>query len=572
MARFIPDVRPEQIAHDSERLVYEALRGLPDGYLVLHSYPWLRPDRDLVGAPLREGEADFVILHRERGLLVIEVKGGAPTLDGRTWRRGGHEIRDPFEQARRNLHALLDAMEDRTRGRLTRTDLVFGYAVVFPHAAYAGPLPQNADPAVFLDARDLAELPARIERAYAAWRGRPRTLSKEQLGLLRDALLPRLRIIRCVGPDLERAEALLLQLTQDQQATLRGLFVNKRVLVEGVAGSGKTLLAMELATSLAERGQRVQVLCYNRHLADWLDERAAAEPRLGRAQGEVRIDTFHGLALSLASRASVEVEPPARRDAAFWEHEAAGILDHAVGELRGTDQDPTVDALIIDEAQDFAEEWWLALEELLVSAEEGTLYAFIDLAQRLRPGGGPPPVELPTRFRLTTNCRNTRRIAAPSAAVVDEQIDLLPGAPLGARVRLVRAASRNDQLGHVRALLTELLGEGGLRPDQIALIGPAAKEHGSLAEVERLAGAALVTEAKRWREGEGVLCTTARAFKGLEADAVIVYDLDHFGGLFTARDLYVAWTRAKHMLTFVCHGDDARGLIERALASTEDEG
>jgi hypothetical protein len=77
VARFIPDVAAVDIAHDSERVVYEALRELPAGFVVLHSFPWLRPTRDLSGEPLREGEADFVILHPERGLLVLEVKGGS---------------------------------------------------------------------------------------------------------------------------------------------------------------------------------------------------------------------------------------------------------------------------------------------------------------------------------------------------------------------------------------------------------------------------------------------------------------------------------------------------------------
>ena len=58
MARFIPDVVVGDIAHDSERVVYEGLRGLPAGFVVLHSFPWLRPTRDLAGEPLREGR-DF---------------------------------------------------------------------------------------------------------------------------------------------------------------------------------------------------------------------------------------------------------------------------------------------------------------------------------------------------------------------------------------------------------------------------------------------------------------------------------------------------------------------------------
>ncbi len=570
MARFIPDVRPEQIEHDSERLVYEALQRLPGNFLVLHSFPWLRPDRAMAGSPLREGEADFIILHRQLGMLVLEVKGGTPRLDGRTWFRGSRPMRDPFEQARRNMHALVDAVEERARGRLSRDQFVFGYAVVFPHTAYGGRLPANTDRSIFFDSRDLGRLPVHVEDALRAWTKAPRPLSKDQFRVLTDALMPKLRVLRCVGPEMDRAEAQLVRLTENQQTTLRGLFGNRRVLVEGVAGSGKTLLALELAVSLAEQGRRVQLLCYNRQLADWLEERLVAEPRLETAEGSLAVSTFHSLALTLADRAGVEVESPSRRGQAFWEREAAGILDHAIGELRGTDDDPTVDALVIDEAQDFAEEWWLALEELLDEPHAGTLFAFADLSQRLREGGGAPPIEFPTKFRLTTNCRNTRRIAAPSAIVADAQVDLLPSAPLGARVKLIRATSRSQQAAHVRREVAALLGEGGLTPARVALIGPAGKENGALSSERPIAGAELITDAAAWRRGEGLLCTTAKAFKGLEADAVIVYDLDSIGGLFTERDLYVAWTRAKHLLILICHGDPTRALIEAALARAEE--
>ena len=68
------------------------------------------PARDDIGAPAREGEADFLVLHRQYGLLIIEVKGGEITLKGRTWYRhvtaSLKEIKDPVRQARRTLWAM----------------------------------------------------------------------------------------------------------------------------------------------------------------------------------------------------------------------------------------------------------------------------------------------------------------------------------------------------------------------------------------------------------------------------------------------------------------------------------
>ena len=120
MARMLPDVNLSQIEHASEEPVYRALRDeLDANYVVLHSYPWLRPWR---GEALAEGEADFVVLHPLHGMLILEVKGGNSIIHERNrWyrntRHGQREFQDPFNQARRNMHALLDIVSERSGGR-----------------------------------------------------------------------------------------------------------------------------------------------------------------------------------------------------------------------------------------------------------------------------------------------------------------------------------------------------------------------------------------------------------------------------------------------------------------------
>ena len=66
-----------------------------------------------------------------------------------------------------------------------------------------------------------------------------------------------------------------------------------------------------------------------------------------------------------------------------------------------------------------------------------------------------------------------------------------------------------------------------------------------------------------------MLVTTARAFKGLEADVVIAYGLSGFHALFTITDFYVAWTRARHRLVLVCQAGEVRVAAEFALGEAE---
>jgi hypothetical protein len=568
MARFIPEVNPHDIAHDSERIVYQALLALPEGFVVLHSFPWLRPNRDLAGEPLREGEADFVVVHPDRGLLVLEVKGGNPTLDGRTWSRSGKMMRDPFEQARRNRYALLDSIEERTRHCVHRNLFTHGDVVVFPHARFEGSLPLNTDSRILIDAGGLATMPHGVEEAFIAWSRSLTHLSHAHFSQLLEALMPKLRLMRCAGSELRAEHHRIVQVTLDQRATLLGLLENDRVIVEGTAGSGKTLLALEFALARAERGEHALLLCFNRNLAEWLKEQASHDPRHSHSANRLQISTFHSFALALARRAEVEFEVPNTGAQDFWDSEVPLILEQALEVLRLEGRAPVFDVVVVDEAQDFAPDWWVTIESLTRHGRAGRLYAFLDLNQSLRGLGRVPPVPLPARFRLTTNCRSTKALARSAALLANLEVRLLPGSPAGESPAIRKVAAAAADAGIVFAEVRQLLRQG-LTPQQVALIGPATHENGSLAAHQEIDDVPLVNDAGDWRRGGGILVTTARSFKGLEADVVILYGIGNFGPQFAATDLYVAWTRARHRLIVVCQSGDARRAVEMALAEAE---
>jgi superfamily I DNA/RNA helicase len=180
-----------------------------------------------------------------------------------------------------------------------------------------------------------------------------------------------------------------------------------------------------------------------------------------------------------------------------------------------------------------------------------------------------PEIEFTSRFKLTMNCRNTQRIAAASASVLALTPHIFKRAPIGGALRVLRAGSDRQQKGLVLQELRSLLQREGVTPQQIAVIGPAAKDKGSLADVSDVDGVPLVTSSLSWRAGSGVLVTTARSFKGLEADVVVLYDLGGFGHLFKREDLYVSCTRAKALLIAIAHGDQCRGVIAAAQAASE---
>jgi superfamily I DNA/RNA helicase len=547
---------------------------LGDDYVILHSYPWLRPWR---GEALVEGEADFVVLHSSRGLLVLEVKGGEGIWhNGYQWFRdtkeGPREFQDPFKQAQRNMHALLKIAQERSGGRIGKLDFVHGYAVVFPHLDYEGLPPPHADKAIIISRRNLPFMAQAIETAFAAWAHEPRSLSRDRYTmLLNDCLLPKFRVFRPVGPDISLVADKLLELTETQAQVFMGLYVQDRVLVEGVAGSGKTFLAVHRALAFAREGKKTLFVCFNKELAAWIRRQVQEDPNTAEFRDLLTVKHFHGLAAELAAEAGIDFRPASGgpRTEAFWNDEVPDLMEQAIVDLDMDGRAVHFDAIVVDEAQDFCLGWWYTLTQSLLSEADGPLYAFIDPNQSLRGEVQWPDLEFAARFKLTINCRNTRRIALASASVLDLEPHIFPRAPVGSALRVLRASSSRQQKGLVTQELRSLLQREDVAPKQIAVIGPAAKESGSLSGLTDIDGVSVVTSAEEWRDGKGVLVTTARSFKGLEAEVVLLYDLGGFGRLFRREDLYVACTRAKVLLIAVVHGDQCREVITAAQSASE---
>jgi superfamily I DNA/RNA helicase len=455
--------------------------------------------------------------------------------------------------------------------------MAHGYAVVFPHLDYEGSPPPHADKSIIISRKHLPMMTQAIEAAYKGWTDTPnaaKPLGHEQYRmLLNDCLMPRFRIFRPVGPDISKAAERLLELTEMQAQVFEGLFARDRFLVEGVAGSGKTFLALHRALAFAREGRRTLFVCYNKELAAWLRAHVEEDSTTAEFRDLLTVKHFHALAADLAKDAGIAFKPAAGGPPtdAFWNDEVPDLVEQAVLSLEGEGRAQYFDAIVVDEAQDFCLGWWYALTQAVLSKPDGPLYAFLDPNQSLRGEVHRPDIEFGPPFKLTINCRNTQRIASASASVLSLTPHVYKRAPVGGALRVRRAGSDRQQKGLVLQELRSLLQREGVTPQQIAVIGPAAKEKGSLADVSDADGVPLVTSTLAWRSGDGVLVTTARSFKGLEAEVVVLYDLGGFGPLFKREDLYVSCTRAKALLVAIVHGEQCKEVIAVAQAASEAE-
>jgi hypothetical protein len=556
----IPDVASHTIRH-AEGKLYEALRVLSDDYRVYHSLAYRLAHR-----AADEGEIDILLVHPERGLLVIEVKGGQIAYDGRArqWSSrdaGGvnNPIQDPFEQAQDQIKSLVREIAERRPFGDTMPAYTHGHAVAFPDCEYRpANVPISAPKELVIDASDLSSgLASRIESLYDAWK-RPGSepLGKrgvKQLG--QQILAPHFELTLPLATRIAWDEKALRPLSEEQLLCLDFLELNPRSHVQGPAGTGKTVVACEFARRLAAKGARVLLVCFNLPLAHRLREHVAGYEGL---PGSIWAGAYHELCREWAERAGVDLrdsdDVPQAELGSYWNEETSVRL------LEAAEKSPDrFDALIVDEAQDFMTDWWEALGSVLRDASTSPIVLLSDPAQDLFDRKSKPPWPL-TTFPLRTNHRSSQSISrfAAEAGMVD--IRQSATMPAGDEVSTTLCASQEDQLGKVAGKIHWLRTQG-IAPDAIAIVGTYRFENSCFATSPVLDGLAIgpVQDDGSTPPGIDLRYATPARLKGLEADVVIACDMDPGDSPRARRNLYVAASRAKHRLYVYSVDQAAKG-------------
>lgn len=563
MAQLIPSKDISTIEQQSERIVAEALiRQLPENVIVYHSYELLEKQSGV----LHEKEIDFIVLDPDYGMLLIEVKGGQNIrydLEKGAWSRSDQIMKDPFVQARRNMHTLIN----RLTSRLGSIDFTYGYAVVFPNCVYFGALPANVSKEVLITSEDMNELSSKIQSAFHSWRRQAvAKISQHRIKALRGALEAEFHLIPLISIAIRNDEQEFVKLTIKQAELLNFLVNQKRALIEGVAGSGKTMLAFMQAKRFVDiyNCNHVLLVCYNKSLAESLTASLDEEYR-----NKITVRHFHGIVRDYIEKFSkLQFSPPSgeaeNRD--FWSIKAPDLFINAC-EHHGA---PKFDGIIVDEGQDFEQFWYYALEKASVSTEI-PFYIFFDPAQNLYVSNSQLP-NFPNSYPLSTNCRNSKSIIRACNKLIGGEIQPMQGAPEGVPLEIHLCNSRNEIKDKLRLLLHQLIGTNTLKSSQIVILGPYVQTNSSIANITSFGDYQIVHDIKTWTQNKGVLYSTIRSFKGLEADIVLLIDFDSSQwnvsanqslSVLSLNDFYVGASRAKHRLIVISRDSALRELLQR---------
>lgn len=539
MPRLIP--ADPQFATPSEQDVWTRLRdGLGEDDVLIANLRLTDETKD--------HEADLVVLMPEVGIVVIEVKGGSVWHDGRSWqiRRGGATTPiDPVTQVLTTKYAVRDYVRHDERWG-TRHHVAFSHALVTPYSRFDDDFALPDCPRWMVhDRDDQADLVARlVENAGRGEQGRvPPT--HDEVELIAEILTGRLTTSYDVNAESDDRAATADRLTQEQSAILGVTRLLRRVEVRGGAGSGKTVLALQQAKQLTKgrseiKPQRVALLCYSLGLAEYLKREVSTWSRKERP---AFVGTFHEFGVQWGA------PDGDRTDGDFWEHRLPALMTGLAADLPDGRK---YDAIIVDEAQDFADNWWQPVLRALRDEEDGGLYVYSDENQRIFARFGRPPVQL-IPLVLDHNLRNTRQIHDSFGPLAPSRMYARGGD--GPAVRFI--ATTADNALSVADDAVDTLIDRGWKPGHVCLLTTGRRHP---VQVERTE---FHDQAGYWRtyfDEDDVFYGHVLGCKGLERRAVVLCVNEDEVKERSRERLYVGMSRATDELVVVGDPDVIRAM------------
>ena len=579
MAIMIPSVISPEVNSSAERRIFDWFRDAPntDDWIVLHSLGISTHNKVIYG------ETDFFVLVPDRGVFAFEVKGGRVKRENGIWYftnkygKTNSKVRGPFEQAKDGIFSIISSL----RGRLGNShdylsEVFFGFGVIFPDIEYEASGVDEEQWQVF-DSRDGRDVRNYVLRVASGTRQKWEDLyghlsssklpSFDDIQYLASILRGDFDCVISMSAQLRNAEEALISLTKEQYRCLDQLDDNPRCLIQGPAGTGKTLLAVEEAKKSVALGKKVAVFCFNSNLAEWLNGYFSDMPEFLRP---VYVGTFHRYMTQVLKDTSFELNLPRNEDELqeYYQKELPSVALKALSAVQGK-----FDKIVIDEAQDLIRVEYLDVLDacLQKGIVRGCWTMFGDFSMQAIYAKETTSAETLgllenctsfIRFKLTLNCRNTKQICEEIQTVTGFEAPAKLWSRIeGPPVNYITYSSPEDQCNKLAHLLTQL-GEMHIPADKITILSPRKRENSC---VTLLSG--FDVRGFSVQHNTSLTFCTIQAYKGLENSVIILTDIDSFD---SEKLMYVGLSRARTGL-YVLESESASKeyltLLKRRLSN-----
>lgn len=535
----------------SEIRVYEVLEQLGNNFTVFHSVQWVKRGNKWKST---WKENDFLILNKTLGALVLEVKGGDIRVHGGVFHQintstnevsilSPNKKNDPLSQAIDGIYhyrKVLDKIAPDLSDRFPIEAAVWFSNCEIRNKMPNFPLKYREVSKAILGNEDFAKKGQAIYDVFEFYASREKVnITDEEYTKILESIASDFELISAPGARKGELDHAFLKLTNEQAGLLDYISEQKSATIQGVAGTGKTLIAKEAARRFGADGRKVLFLCFNRFLFSHLQHMYPYENV-----------TYYNIHTFIA-----KYRPGA--DTSTKEKRATELLKIDWDLLDFND-------IVIDEAQDFQQEEIVYFKDY-IELVDGHFFVFYDKNQLLTTQEVPTwIVNSECKLLLTKNCRNTYEIALTSYNVID--------IPLNKKIMMINGDQttisfvKGEPVTKLARLLKLLTGDQyGYEYSDIVFLSLKKEEDSILRQIHKISGIPITRE----KTNSSILFTTASKFKGLESRVVIIVDIDEssFADEEKKRMFYVACSRATQYLNLFINGDEQK---IKAIADTID--
>jgi hypothetical protein len=517
---------------------------------------------------IRRREIDFIAVIPEIGILCIEVKSHKHiAFDGTCWQPDSIKM-SPFSQsngASATFYKALKSYWPEAKKIPVVSCCIFPYAnfELMPNIQVHSS--ELMDGRKFRSMKTVAEFTQKLEEMATRLISDASNLSKlsnplssKEISRLIRVCQPFSTIKQTAREEIDSLESKNESLLLEQQKIVLQLFrLNSRVIVNGGAGTGKTLLSIMLAKELNQGNLKIGVVCFNKLIGDWVKSRLLDQQNNSVA-GSINS--------ALISHCKIVI--PHNPDQTFWSNVPSQISNYF-----SNNPSEKFDVLIVDEAQDILgnDDWFSCLDQMLEAGLKGGKYLFLGdfenqlLFNKINLQTNLELLELeysPTKWFLSENCRNYEEvgenairlagmIASPYSNYLKKQKPRISLYEINTFVDPI------EQFDAISQIIRDLKLEG-YKPCEITLLSFKPLKQSSIKVGD------LVDDSKTQRSeinSDGIVLESIYNYKGMENKIIIYFDIE-VTNTEVCRDLmYTGITRATDAIRLLVNERSKKILV-----------
>lgn len=556
----IPD-NIQEFDSRGERFLYHRFKNDSNtqDYFVLHS---VFTNHHLTNV---SGELDFLVLAPGLGFFAIEVKHGKVERDGGIWiftnskGKSTRKTKGPFRQVEDTKHSIrnyiLESVSDNKKLLNKLSKVLFATGVAFTSTSHdkLNIGPESFSWQIFTEEDFRLPVSKYIKRLSQGWHSEYSKHPWYDVNNSRPTVEDCEEVLKILRGDfkidytelnrISDNQKLIEEFTQEQFKVLDFTEFNERCLIEGQAGTGKTVIALELTRRKLQEGKRVGLFCFNQKLGE----------KLNRSLNNAFENTnrFYAGTLHRYLSKYVSTESKPGHDNEYYSEYLP--LEFLI-QNEELSEDQEFDLLIIDEAQDLLTANYLEVFDWILKGgiKNGKWTMFGDFTNQAIYINDPEEAKLLLSHRaffvkvppLKLNCRNTKKISNQNTLITGIEKPEFTGFTLTGIPIDVQFPSNNKQKEILEKKVKELI-NNGVETDLITLLSPKRFENTFLADSE------FIFEQKK----KGLQVSTIHSYKGLENVVVVLYDFPEISSEESKRLLYVGISRATQQLNIILNQD-----------------